>query len=309
MEHTVHLPSKPKDEGNGIFIIEGLYPGFGHTLGNSLRRIMLSSLPGAAIVSIKIEGVPHEFATLEGVRESVMEIILNLKKVHFKLHGSEPQVARLKVSGAKTATAKDFVIPSQLEIANPDQYIAEISAKTTLDIEVVVEQGLGFVSRELITREKADIGTIAVDALFSPIRRVQYEVEEMRVGDRTDFNRLKFMIETNGTITSKEALEKAISTMIEQLQAMVGFQIKTTDTPSGEESREEKAKDPMKMKVEELDLSSRTISALQEGGIKTVAGLVKKSAEALKDLDGIGDKAVQEIVDVLDAHGLELKSE
>lgn len=318
MEYHITLPSKPRivseEENQGVYEIDSLYPGYGHTLGNSLRRIILSSLPGASITQIKIDGVPHEFATIEGVRETVMEILLNLKRVHFVLHGDEPQTISLSSKGPGEATAKDFKLPSQVEIKNPEQHIADLSAKASLSLEATIERGLGYVAREVLTKDKVDIGTIALDATFTPIRRVNYEVENMRVGDRTDFNRLRILIETNGTIAPRLALEQSIETMIHQLKAVIGFQ-EAAPVAAREENMlvsaksDEKAADPAKVKIADLDLSARVASALEEAGIKSVAGLARKSASALKELDGIGDKAVAEIESALANYDLALKSE
>ena len=317
MEYHITLPSKPRvvsEEGvQGVYEIDSLYPGYGHTLGNSLRRIIHASLPGATVTSVRIDGVSHEFATIEGVRESVMEILLNLKRVHFVLHGDEAQTIRLSVKGPKQVAASDFQLPSQVEIANPETHIADIAGKVGLEIEATIERGLGYVPREMLTKEKVDIGTIALDATFTPIRRVNYEVENMRVGDRTDFNRLRILIETNGTITPREALERSIEVMIHQLKAVVGFQEESdmTEVTSGFEAAPKAAagKDASKMKVEELELGARVTAALTDAGIKTVAGLVKKTATALLELDGVGDKAVSEISEALEKLGLELKGE
>lgn len=316
MEYHITLPSKPRvvsEEGvQGIYEIDSLYPGYGHTLGNSLRRIIHASLPGAAVTSVKIEGVSHEFATMEGVRESVMEVLLNLKRVHFSLHGDEAQTISLSVKGPKQVTAADFKLPSQVEIANPETHIADVSGKVSFELEATIERGLGYVAREVLTKEKVDIGTIALDATFTPIRRVNYEVENMRVGDRTDFNRLRILIETNGTITPREALERSIETMIQQLSAVIGFQEASSESASdmmggAPAASAAPAKDPSKLKVDELGLSTRTVEALVEGGIKTVAGLVKKTADQLLELDGVGEKAVVDIKEALDMLGLELK--
>jgi DNA-directed RNA polymerase subunit alpha len=315
MEYQVTLPSKPRvvsEEGNqGIYEIDSLYPGYGHTLGNSLRRIILSSLPGASITSVKIEDVSHEFATIEGIRESVMEILLNLKRVHFTLHGDDAQTVRLSVKGPKQVSAADFSLPSQVEIANPEAHIADISGKISFELEATIERGLGYVPREVLTKEKVDIGTIALDATFTPIRRANYEVENMRVGDRTDYNRLRILIETNGTIAPREALERSIEVMIHQLKSVVGFQegVEASEAPAKGESSSAAGKDASKTKLSELDLGARIISALEDAGIKSVAGLVKKTGSALKELDGIGDKAVSEISEALAAVGLELKGE
>jgi DNA-directed RNA polymerase subunit alpha len=317
MEYHITLPSKPRvvsEEGvQGVYEIDSLYPGYGHTLGNSLRRIIHASLPGATVTSVRIEGVSHEFATIEGIRESVMEILLNLKRVHFVLHGDEAQTIRLNVKGPKQVSAGDFQLPSQVEIANPETHIADIAGKVGLEIEATIERGLGYVPREMLTKEKVDIGTIALDATFTPIRRVNYEVENMRVGDRTDFNRLRILIETNGTITPREALERSIEVMIHQLKAIVGFQEESdmTEVTSGFEAapKTATAKDASKMKIEELELNARVATALTDAGIKSVAGLVKKTATALLELEGVGDKAVSEISEALEKLGLELKGE
>ncbi len=272
MEYHITLPSKPRivsEEGTqGVYEIDSLYPGHGHTLGNSLRRIILSSLPGAAITQVKIDGVPHEFATIDGARETVMEILLNLKRVHFVLHGDEPQTISLTAKGAGEVTAKNFNLPSQVEIMNPDQHVADLSGKAVLEIEATIERGLGYVPREVLTKDKVDIGTIALDATFTPIRRVNYEVENMRVGDRTDFNRLRVLIETNGTITPRQALEQSIETMIHQLKAVIGFQESAPAAENVSSDGEGSAIDAAKVKIADLELSARVASALEDAGIK-----------------------------------------
>ncbi len=313
MEYHITLPSKPRivsEEGlQGVYEIDSLYPGYGHTLGNSLRRIILSSLSGAAITQVKIEGVPHEFATIDGMRETVMELLLNLKRIHFVLHGDEPQTISLTAKGTGEITAKNFNLPSQVEIKNPDQHIADLSGnKGSIEIEATIERGLGYVAREVLTKDKVDIGTIALDATFTPIRRVNYEVDNMRVGDRTDFNRLRILIETNGTIAPREALEQSIETMIHQLKAVIGFQ-ESAPIESPAAAKAEAASEATKVKIADLNLSPRITTALESAGIKSAAGLTRKTASALKELDGIGDKAIEEIADALANNGLTLKSE
>ncbi len=325
MEYHITLPSKPRvvseKDAQGIYEIDALYPGYGHTLGNSLRRIILSSLPGATVTSVKIEGVPHEFADIEGIRETVMEILLNLKRVYFVLHGDEPQIISISVKGPKEVKASDFALPSQVEIANPDQHIADISSKIPFEMEATIERGLGYVPRESIAKGKVDIGTIALDATFTPIRRVNYEVENMRVGDRTDFNRLRVLIETNGTVTPRESLEHSIEVMINQLKAVIGFQeeepvvTSSTDTEeSVEKTAEDKpeavaSKDLSKIKVEDLSIPTRVATLLSEAGIRSVAGLARKSVSSVKEIEGIGDKAIGEISSALADMGVELKGE
>ncbi|OGG48593.1 DNA-directed RNA polymerase subunit alpha [Candidatus Kaiserbacteria bacterium RIFCSPHIGHO2_01_FULL_53_31] len=314
MEYHITLPSKPRivsEEGvQGVYEIDSLYPGYGHTLGNSLRRIILSSLPGAAVTQVKIEGVPHEFATIEGMRETVMEMLLNLKRVHFVLHGDDPQTIALSVKGTHEVTARDFKLPSQVEIQNPDQHIADLSGKASLELEATIDRGLGYVPREVLSKEKVDIGTIALDATFTPIRRVNYEVENMRVGDRTDFNRLRIFIETNDTISPRTALEQSIEIMIHQLKSIIGFQESApVSVPTAAPAAESDAPGAgaTKVKVTELGLSARVIGALEGAGIKSAAGLARKSASSLKEIDGIGDKAIEEISKALAGLGLVLK--
>ncbi len=313
MEYHITLPSKPRivsEEGlQGVYEIDSLYPGYGHTLGNSLRRIILSSLPGAAVTQVKIEGVPHEFATVDGMRETVMELLLNLKRVHFVLHGNEPQTISLMAKGTKEITAKDFSMPSQVEIMNPEQHICDLSGKGTLELEATIERGLGYVSREVLTKDKVDIGTIALDATFTPIRRVNYEVENMRVGDRTDFNRLRILIETNGTIAPREALETSIETMIHQLKAVIGFQEETMAPSSAKVEGEALTTSASKIKIADLGLTPRVTASIEGAGIKSAAGLARKTASALSELDGIGEKAIEEISEALAGHGLTLKAE
>ena len=320
-EHKVLLPSKPKvvqEEGFvGVYEIDGLYPGYGHTLGNSLRRIILSSLPGAAITKVKIAGVPHEFSTLNGVQEDIITILLNLKRVRIEMLTDEPQVATIKVSGIKEITAADIVGGSQLNILNPEQVIAHTTDKSVdFDVEMTIERGLGYVSKELIQKDRVDIGSIVLDANFTPIRRVNYEVENMRVGDRTDFNRVKIFIETDGTIMPKQALEKSISIMIEQLKAIVGFvepeleteeEVKKDDLGEKEAARKEAYEDFLKTRIESVNLSQRTANALTNANIRTVGGLVRKKEEDILDIEGLGNKGVQEIKKVLGEHGITLK--
>jgi len=317
MEYQITLPSKPRvvseEKNSGVYEIDNLYPGYGHTLGNSLRRIILSSLPGAAITSVKIEGVPHEFATIEGVKEDVLGILLNLKKVHFDIASDEPMVVSLSASG--DITAKDLTLPGQVTIVNPEQHIAS-TGKTKLELELTLEKGLGYIPKEALMKEKVDSGVIALDATFTPIRRVNYEMENMRVGDRTDFNRLRMFIETNGTISPREALERSIEVMIHQLKAVIGFQEEELEmqapVATDEEAEAEDADAPEdlnKTRIETLDLGGRVTNALGDAGIRTVGGLVKKSAKELKALDGLGAKGVDEIEEALKGLGGALKED
>lgn len=311
---NIILPSKPiavSESGTeGVYEIEGLYPGYGHTLGNSLRRIILSSLPGYAITAVKIAGVSHEFSTIPGVKEDVIAIILNLKRVRFKVVGDEPLVVNLKVKGAKTVTAGDIETPGQAEVVNKDHVIATITDKNAnLDIEITLEKGLGYVAKEVLQKDKVDIGTIALDAIFTPIRRVAYEVEPMRVGNRTNFNKLRMTIETDGVISPREALTRSIEIMISQLHAIVGFkELDLPATDSGEEATESGADSDMaKVRIEDLDLSVRTMKALTGASIRTVGGLMRKKEDDLLELDGLGSKGLEEIKEALALRGIVLK--
>jgi len=318
-DRSIVLPSKPRivseDAFSGTYEIDGLYPGYGHTLGNSLRRIILSSLPGAAITSVKIAGVEHEFSTISGIKEDVITILLNLKKIRIKMLTDATQTLTLKVKGIKEVTAADIELVGQVEILNPELVIANITDKNTeLNIEMTLERGMGYVSREVLQKNRVDIGTISLDAIFTPIRRVSYEVENMRVGDRTDFNRLKLFIETDGTITPKEALETSIEVMINQLKAIVGFkeeleipEASHDISPAHGGEKIEADSELLKTRIESINLSARTLNALSNANIRTVGGLARKKEKDLLDVDGLGAKGIQEIRVVLGGYGITLK--
>lgn len=316
-DYHVTLPSKPrivKDEGSsGVFEIDGLHPGYGHTLGNSLRRIILSSLPGAAITNVKISGVPHEFSTIEGVREDVITLLLHLRRVRLSMTTDEPQMVTLKVKGPMTVTAKDLTVPGQITVLNPEQHIAEITGKATLEIEMQVERGLGYVPKELVQKERVDIGSIALDAIFSPVKRANYEVENMRVGDRTDFNRLRMMIETDGTLTAKEALERSIEIMVHQLKAVIGFKeediapVEAVAEKAFRSTHDEKDAEMLKTRITELGLSPRVEASLDGASIRTVGGLVRKREDDLLAVEGLGQKGLQEIKRALSNFGMTLR--
>ena len=219
----ISLPTSPKivkkDDNEAVIEIGSLYPGYGTTLGNAVRRILLSSLPGAAITSVKIEGADHEFTTFPGVKEDVIHILLNLKQIRFKLHTSEPVTITLASKGEGEVKAGDFRLSSDVEIVNPDQYIATLTdKKATLNIEADVSPGLGYDPAERQQKEKLPIGRISLDAIYTPVRKANFKVENMRVGDRTDFNRLLIEIETDGTITPEFAYEKAVEILKQQIE-------------------------------------------------------------------------------------------
>lgn len=323
-EYKIIMPSKPRivlEEGNkGVFEIDGLSPGYGHTLGNSLRRIILSSLPGASVTSIKIDGISHEFQTMDGIKEDVIVMILNLKKTRFKMLSNEPQTVTLSVKGPKEVLAGDIKTGGQVEILNPELHLVEVTGKINLNIEMKIEKGLGFIPKEIFQKDKVDVGTIAVDAIFTPIRRVSYEVENMRVGDKTNHNRLRISIETDGTLTAREALSRSIEIMINQLKAIIDFkepEEETKITKKGtkeEENTDEKEEkkgndfaDVLKTRTDSLDLSTRTLNALTSANIRTLGGLARKKREDLLEVEGIGEKGITEIKKVLNKFGLNLK--
>lgn len=318
MEYSITLPSKPRitseEEHSGTYEIDGLYPGYGHTLGNSLRRIILSSLPGAAITSVKIDGVEHEFSTMDGVREDVVTILLNLKKLRFEMLTSEAQTVTISAKGPKKVSGADLNVPGQVRLLNPNSYICELTDKNaSFEAEFRIERGLGYVPREALKKERVEIGEISVDAIFSPIRRVNYEVENMRVGDRTDFNRLRIAIETDGTISPRAALEQSIEVMITQLKAVVGFREEelpesaAAPMPISSDLGGETNADALKTRIDDLDFSARTISALEKANIRTVGGLARKKESDLLEIDGLGPKSIQEIKRALANFGIILK--
>lgn len=249
METNILLPKPPKiikkGENRAMFEIENCYPGYGMTLSNAFRRVLLSSLRGAAVTSVKIKGVDHEFSTMPHVLEDVIQIILNLKQVRFKLYSDGPVILSLKAKGEKKVKASDIQASSDVEVINKDAHIATLTdKKAEIEIEIEVDRGLGYMSVEQRKKEKLTIGSIAVDAIFSPIKRVNYEIENMRVGDRTDFNRLQIDIETDGSISPEEAFEKAARILVNHFSLFIG--------PDKTEEKElEKEPSSVKVKVAE----------------------------------------------------------
>ncbi len=316
---TPHPPKIVLEEGNrAVFEIEGLWPGYGHTVGNAIRRALLSSLEGAAITSVKIEGVQHEFSTLPGVLEDMVELTLNLKGVRFRMHGPGPYTATLAVKGEKEVTAADIKAPSQLEVVNPEQHIAVLTdKKAALVMDLVVDKGVGYQPVESRQKEKIEIGTIALDAAFSPLRLVNYEVENMRVGERTDFNRVRFHIETDGSVTPREAFLAAAKILQEQFAVLAGVfaeKVKVREMEpvsaaetEGEGEVESFEEQVLKKKIEDLDLSTRTLNALKNANLRTVGNLARKTERKLREVEGLGDKGIVEIKKALGNLGLTLK--
>ena len=223
----------------GVFEIEALYPGYGVTVGNSIRRVLLSSLEGAAITQVKIKGVTHEFSTLAGMTEDVITVLMNLKLLRFRMHSDEPQVAILKVKGEKEVTGADFKLPTQVELVNKEVHIATLTAKDAeLEMEVQIEKGVGYVAAEARKKAKQEIGSLALDAIYTPVRKVSYKVADMRVGERTDFDRLTVEVETDGTITPETAFRRASDILVEQFQLVAeGVQEKEVEEPKAEKPK------------------------------------------------------------------------
>jgi DNA-directed RNA polymerase subunit alpha len=324
---SIVLPSKFKiiseTKTSGVYEIEGLAPGYGHTLGNSLRRIILSSIPGTGIVSFKINGASHEFDTLSGVREDALNIILNLKRARFHVIGDEPQTITLVATKPGVVTAGEFTTGGFAEVLTPDQPIAEITDKNgRLEIDITLARGLGLISKEALVKEKTEVGHIVMDAVFTPIIKANYEVENMRVGDRTDYNRLRMIIDSDGSQSPSEILSESIRIMLEQFKAMLDLKDFVISTPAPEivsasnqsmdemiddESGKVDMTDVLKTRIDSIQLSTRTLNALSEAGIRTVGGLIQKTEKDLLDLDGFGEKGLKELKEVLTDFGLALK--
>jgi len=312
----INLPSQPKIKSQkdnwANFEIEGLYPGYGVTVGNSLRRVLLSSLPGAAITQVKIKGAQHEFTTLKGVLEDVIVILMNLKHLRFKIYGDEPQKAVLKVKGEKEVKSSDFKLPTQVELINKNCHIATLTdKKADLEMEITIEKGVGYrVVDQIKKMGKMEIGAIPVDAIFTPIRRVSYRVENMRVGERTDFDRLNLEIETDGTVSPKDAFAEATDILLKHFNILDEV---FREKPSAKEIKEEKGEKTIiteevsKLKVEDLKLGERVTSALIGGGVKTIGGILKKKKEGILGLESMGPRGLKDVEKSLKKLGLKLE--
>jgi len=321
--YTIHLPQKPKftklDENSGKFEIFGCHPGYGTTLGNALRRVLLSSLEGAAITAVKIKGVPHEFSTINGVMEDVVQIILNLKKIRFKMYSDEPVKINVKHKKEEgKITAKDIKCPSDVEVVNPDQIIATVTdKKAEFEMELEISRGLGYVPVEQQERENKEIGVIAIDAIYTPIRRVNYTIDDMRVGKKTDFNKITLEIVTDGSVTPQEAFLKSVQILIEQFSSLVKISTEEENKvaeekmlPEIEKKKEtvEEEIDPLKIKMTELkNLSNRTLNVLEENNISKIKDIVKLTEEEISNLKGMGEKGIKEIKKAIGEFGLNLK--
>jgi DNA-directed RNA polymerase subunit alpha len=301
------------EDNRGVFVIEPLDRGFGYTFGNSLRRVLLSSLEGAAVTSVKIEGVAHEFTTLPGVREDVTDILLNFKNLICRLHGESPEIeVRLSKKGPGAVKASDIEAPAELEILNPDLEIANLSDKGKLEVTLTIGRGRGYVPAELNRGPEHTIGVIPIDSIFSPVRRVSYDVEAARVGQRTDYDKLRIDITTDGSIDPRESIGQAAEILIRQLAIFTdldrieGF---------GEQAAAEAQVEPAlahgmeNFPIEELELGVRSYNCLKRVGIETIGDLVTKTENELAAIPNFGKKSIEEVKETLATHGLTLRGE
>ncbi len=283
-------------------VIEPLEQGYGHTLGNALRRVMLSSLPGMAITKVRISGVDHQFSTLEGLKEDVLEMILNIKEIRIKSSSSTPGVLRLELKGAKEVTAADIDPDSGFEVVNKDQYITTLAAGKSLKVEMTVEPGVGYsVANE---RKEVSLGEIPVDALFSPVVRVAYNVESTRVGRRTDYDRVLLEVQSNGAMTPLEAVQQSARILARQFTQIFSPAVEAVPEADVQLSPEEA--EVLRLTVEELDLPTRIANALRKGGFKTVGDLVGAPREVVSKVKNLGGKSVDLINDALLKKGVSL---
>ena len=297
-----------EEEGNRQkFAVGPLDPGFGHTLGNSLRRTLLSSIPGAAITQVRFDEALHEFTTLPGVKEDVTDIILNLKDLLFKVHSDEPVTIRLDKRGAGAATAGDLQLTADVEVLSPDQHIASLNTKGHLAVDLTVERGRGYLSADK-NKGTGAIGVIPIDAIFSPVRRVAFTVEPVRVEQSTDFDRLVIEIETDGSLTPREALASAGAT----LRSLVDLVANLSDEPQGLELGEvastANTSPDLDLPIEDLDLSERPRNCLKRAQVNTIGELLEKSEDDLLAITNFGQKSLDEVIQKLDERGLSLRS-
>jgi DNA-directed RNA polymerase subunit alpha len=304
----VQRPQISEEEVSDVrskFTIEPLEPGFGYTLGNSLRRTLLSSIPGAAVTKIKIDSVLHEFSTIDGVAEDVTDVVLNLKGLVIKSENEDATVVHLRANGPGEVTAGDIELPAGVEILNPDHHIATLNGKATLSMELRVEQGRGYIPAQ--TAEKEPIGTIPIDALFSPVKRVTYEVEPTRVEQMTNYDKLILDVETDGSLLPRDALASAGSTLVELLQLFAGMGEGASGLVLGPEPGEEEASGVLAQPIEDMDLTVRSYNCLKREGVATVGDLVQKTEEDLLEIRNFGQKSIDEVKAKLEDLGLTLR--
>ncbi len=300
MSKLIHNPALAEiqdlSDNVATFVVKPLEPGYGNTLGNSLRRVLLSSINGAAIVAFKIDGVSHEFTSIEGVKEDVVDIMLNLKNIKFKAHTDSPVELRLEKTGAGVITAADIQASADMEVVNPDQIIATIDdAKTKFVMNLVVESGHGYKTIEESSEDRIHSDMIAVDAIFTPVLRVRYKVDNTRVGQVSNLDKLNITIETDGSLSPREAFEQASAILANQYTALAGSTTIEAAPALGEEAEDEASE--LHTPIEDLNLTARTTNALVNNDIRTVHDLVNLTEQDLRELKGFGSKALDEVKD------------
>ena len=308
---TPRISSEDADERAGRFTIEPLDRGFGYTFGNSLRRVLLSSLEGAAVTAVKIEGVSHEFTTLPGVREDVTDVILNLKSLVCRLHGESPEIeVHVSKRGPGAVTAADIEAPADLEILNPELELAHLADKGKLEMTLTIGRGRGYVPAELNRGPETTIGVIPIDSIFSPVRRVSYEVDSARVGQRTDYDKLVLDVSTDGSVAPKDAIAEAAEILIRQLAIFTDLEkIDMGEIAAAEAEAPSTSHGMENFPIEELELGVRSYNCLKRVGIETIGDLTSKSEGELAAIPNFGRKSIEEVRETLAAHGLTLKGE
>ena len=302
MSNAIHNPAlstiEDKTKNSATLVIEPMQAGYGNTLGNSLRRVLLSSIEGGALVAFRIEGATHEFTTVKGIKEDVVDIMLNLKNVHLKVHTDQPVELRLEKKGAGVVTAGDIKTTADVEVVNPDQVIATIDdPKGSILMDLVAESGRGYRTIEDASTNRLHSDMIALDAVFSPVLRVRYKVDASRVGQETNLDKLKLTIETNGGVTPEEAFEEAAAILVNQYTALAGSTTVEAAPALGQVVEDDTSE--LNTPIEDLNLSARTANALVNNDIRTVHDLVTLSEQDLRELKGFGSKALDEVKDKL----------
>ncbi len=301
------LTEEPIDSARSRFTIEPLEPGFGYTLGNSLRRTLLSSIPGAAVTSIKIDGVQHEFSTIPGVKEDVTEIVLNIKGLIAKIHGEAPKTVYIEAEGECEVTAGDIKADSEVEILDPGMHIATLSQGAKLYMEIVIDRGRGYVPSERNKQNlQSTIGVIPVDSIYTPVLKVNYTVENTRVGQITDYDKLTLEIWTDGTISAKEAVSLGAKVLNEHLNLFIDLSEEAYNTEIMVEKDDKGKEKVLEMTIEELDLSVRSFNCLKRAGINTVEDLINKSEDDMMKVRNLGRKSLEEVVEKLKNLGFNL---
>ncbi|MBQ2388123.1 MAG: DNA-directed RNA polymerase subunit alpha [Clostridia bacterium] len=299
----------PEDSSYGKFVVEPLERGYGHTLGNSLRRVLLSSLPGVAVTSVKIDGVVHEFSTVPGVKEDVTEIVLNIKGINAKLNCDGVKTVYIDAEGPCEVTAGSITADADVEILNPDLHIATVGAGGKLNMELTMDKGRGYIPAEQNKQSQTVIGVIPVDSIYTPVLKVNYTVENTRVGQFTDFDKLIFEVYTDGTLTAKEAVSLGAKVLTEHLNLFVDLSGDAYEGDIMVEKDDKEGSKILEMTIEELDLSVRSFNCLKRAGINTVKDLTEKTEDEMMKVRNLGRKSLEEVINKLESLGYGLREE